>query len=496
VATSPNSWSARLTGGNPLTKQDVHDYYTDPVIQQRMLAALAGRNLLAVMSRSPTQQIFKRYLGKNKPIRIDSKDDLDYYTSRRYTEFHPTVGDQTQEVWVDIDPGKGVSTAQLKPAVRDVAKTVRSVPNVRDVAISFSGGRGFHVRGFLDKPRNTDRMRKQLESELGGILKTTPAYTLTPPGKGEIRLDVSTLHNKGSLRAPYSLHSETGLVALPLKNNELDKFDPKKDATPEEVLKRKEFAPGISMERTIQPIPEESGKHWTLAVQEHNAKKAGKHFDLRLVDPSTGFAHSWAIPKTKFPAQKDRPILAIQTPTHTAEYALQFGADKTRTIGKGYGAGTVRIVEKNPVKIITAKPNSIKFEKDTGETYHLFRTKDTTWLLRNITSTKEGADMSEAFNTGYRLTMEKIAARRTMGMEGSPPVSETNQPLENADQGGAADSLAKMLQEIPELQSKNQSKSTNLGIQQRLNRRTGWSGPHSMQGERIEGASPIMVGRW
>ncbi len=490
------TWDETITKGQALTKRDVHNYYMDPVIQQRILAALGGRDLVATMSRSPEQQIIKRYRRKNEPIRVDSQDDLDYYASRRYTEFHPTVGQQTQEVWVDLDPGKDVSTERLKPAVRDVEREVRKAPHVKDVAISFSGGRGFHVRGFLDKPRNTNKMRKQLESALGPILRDTSAYTLKPPGKGEIRLDVSTLHDKGSLRAPYSLNTETGLVALPLKHEELENFEPERDATPEAVLKKKEFAPGIPAERTIQPIPEEADKHWTLSVQKHEAKKAGKHFDLRLVDPTTGYAHSWAVPKTRFPEQGGRPVLAIQTPTHTADYALRFGAKETQHIPRGYGAGKVRIVEKNPVKIISAKPNSVKFKKETGETFHLFRTKDTTWLLRNTTpTTKEGADMSDAYETGYKLTMEKIARR--MGMEGQPTTSEIHRPMENDDQGSPADSLASMLQDIPELQSKNRSsKSTSLGIQQRMNRRTGWSAPMQMTDSTMSGPSPLMVGRW
>lgn len=490
------SWDEVITGGQGLTKRDVHNYYMDPVIQQRILAALQGRDLVATMSRSPEKQIIKRYQRQNEPIRINSKDDLEYHAARRYTEFHPTVGTQTQEVWVDIDPGKDVSTQTLKPAVRDVEREVRKMPHVKDVAISFSGGRGFHVRGFLDKPRNTEKMRKQLETELGPLLRDTYNYTLRPPGNGEIRLDVSTLHNKGSLRAPYSLNAQTGLVAVPLKREELEDFDPIRDATPEAVLKKKEFAPGIPSERLIQPIPEEVDKHWTLSVQKHEAKKAGKHFDLRLVDPRTGYAHSWAVPKTRFPEQGGRPVLAIQTPTHTADYALRFGAKETQNIPKGYGAGKVRIVEKDPVKILSATPNSVKFQKATGETFHLFRTKDTAWLLRNTTpATKEGADMSDAYETGYRLTMEKIARR--MGMEGKPSTSEIHHPMENNDQGSPAGMLATILQDIPELQSKNRRpKSTSLGIQQRLNRRTGWSAPMPMNDTTVTGPSPLMVGRW
>lgn len=490
------TWDEIITKGPGLTKRDVHNYYMDPVIQQRILAALQGRDLVATMSRSPEKQIVKRYRRQNEPIRINSKDDLEYHAARRYTEFHPTVGRQTQEVWVDIDPGKSVSLEKLKPAVEDVERVVRSLPNVRDSAISFSGGRGFHVRGFLDKPRDTTRMRKKLESELGSILESNRAYTATPPRANQIRLDTSTLHDKGSLRAPYSLNAQTGLVAVPLKREELENFDPIRDATPEAVLKKKEFAPGIPSERVIQPIPEEADKHWTLSVQKHEAKKAGKHFDLRLVDPSTGYAHSWAVPKTKFPEQGGRPILAIQTPTHTADYALRFGAEETQNIPRGYGAGKVRIVEKDPVKILSATPNSVKFQKATGEIFHLFRTKDTAWLLRNTTpATKEGADMSNAYETGYRLTMEKIA--RHMGMEGKPSTSEIHRPMENNDQGSPADMLATILQDIPELQSKNRRpKSTSLGIQQRLNRRTGWSAPMPMNDTTITGPSPLMVGRW
>ena len=37
------TWDETITKGTGLTKRDVHNYYSDPVIQQRILAVLQGR---------------------------------------------------------------------------------------------------------------------------------------------------------------------------------------------------------------------------------------------------------------------------------------------------------------------------------------------------------------------------------------------------------------------------------------------------------------------
>ena len=155
-----------------------------------------------------------------------------------------------------------------------------------------------------------------------------------------------------------------------------------------------EFAPGIPPQRPISRLPritEKTMNRWMLAVQNHEATRAGKHFDLRLVDPDAGKAHSWAIPKARLPAPGEK-LLAVQTFTHTPEYALHFGDKKPGIIGQGYGKGRVRMALKEPTDIIEANNDKVRFNTYRGRElseYLLRRTKNDKWLLQNTTTTRE-----------------------------------------------------------------------------------------------------------
>jgi len=143
-----------------------------------------------------------------------------------------------------------------------------------------------------------------------------------------------------------------------------------------------EFAPGIPPEREIATIPTIKNKAWEMSVQLHKADRAGRHYDLRLVDPATGNAHSWAVPKARFPTRQDRFLLAVQQPTHTADYALGFEGD----IPAGtYGSGSVKIKTRGPVDVIQANADKIHFKRENGQDYVLFRTKDNQWGFKKKT---------------------------------------------------------------------------------------------------------------
>ena len=84
---------------------------------------------------------------------------------------------------------------------------------------------------------DTGWARERVQQAMTPVLKEDPKTTLGRAGKGQMRLDVSTLHDKGSIKAPYSLDHRTGLVSLPLQDKaHLDRFQ-KSDATIREVLK-------------------------------------------------------------------------------------------------------------------------------------------------------------------------------------------------------------------------------------------------------------------
>lgn len=487
------AWDEPVTAGNTLTKREVHDYYNDPVIQQRILTTLANRDLVAIQSRSPDNQILRRYEKTDKPLRVTSPKDLARLTTQRFTEFHPTVGKQTNEVWVDIDAGKNRSTESLKPVTLQVEKLMRKLPQVRGSGIAFSGGSGFHVRARLDKTQDTAKMRKMLEKHLRQMTKKSPDLTLSPPKANQARLDISTLHNKGSLRAPYSINAQTGLVAVPLTRKELAKFNPQRDALPSAV-QGQEFAPGIPQEKKTYDLPDLTNRHWTMAIQQHDARKAGKHWDLRLVDPDTTHAHSWAVPKAKLPADDGKPLLAVRTPTHTARYALGFGADGPKEIKKGYGAGVVEILHKEPVRVLSSNPDKLKFERTVDgspEQYTLFRTKGDAWLMKR---TKE-AMAHPAYERGRLDILIKLGVATNVVTE-KPSISEMDNPVKNQDDKLPAGMLARVLANVEDPKKRDSKSEGEDSIEDRLNRNVTWTEPSQVPFEFATGPSPIMPGNF
>jgi hypothetical protein len=156
-----------------------------------------------------------------------------------------------------------------------------------------------------------------------------------------------------------------------------------------------EFAPGIPKDRKIQPLPDvHKPREWTMALQQHQAEQAGDHYDLRLVDPETGYAHSWVLPSNHIP-EPGKSVLAVPQPTHTSDYALTFGKDKRQTIEKGYGKGTVKIKALQDAEVYHSKADEegtrLRFNlyKGTGpEEYAIVRTSDGNDRLVNKTLTR------------------------------------------------------------------------------------------------------------
>ena len=78
-------------------------------------------------------------------------------------------------------------------------------------------------------------------------------------------------------------------------------------------------------------------------IHEHDADKAGKHFDLRLKIPNKNLLESWALPKAKFPSKPGEKVLAIQGSPHGRYWLYMDNLD----IPEGeYGAGHIKIVQK------------------------------------------------------------------------------------------------------------------------------------------------------
>jgi hypothetical protein len=90
-------------------------------------------------------------------------------------------------------------------------------------------------------------------------------------------------------------------------------------------------------------------------IQEHNAERAGLHWDFRI--NINGDGHSFVIKRMKLPPKSpERPLKAIQQPTHRPEYF-----DFKGKIEEGYGKGTVKIVERGQLEVLSSNNNRVDF---------------------------------------------------------------------------------------------------------------------------------------
>ena len=137
-----------------------------------------------------------------------------------------------------------------------------------------------------------------------------------------------------------------------------------------------DFAPGIPARRQITAIPRITrATKWPMTVQVHEARRAGRHFDLRL-----GPGLSWAL---RYWPEIGQTRLAVRQPTHRPSYMAFEG-----TIKSGYGAGTVSMARRERVEVLSADDEHVRFNAYPGqrvEEYLLKRTRGHDWILHNIT---------------------------------------------------------------------------------------------------------------
>ncbi len=224
-----------------LSRGDIYDYYMHPKVRRKILPQLTGVPVAVIQKFEGKEGVLRRKSpGKDQYIEIEEglngpENPSDYlnWVSKRTIEFHPTHGTEVDHLFVDIDPKGGVDFERTKEVVRQVANALKKEPDVKSVKTVFSGGRGFHVKAKLDQTSDTNKARERLKKLLAPLTEEQGDVTLGVPRSKQIRLDVTTLHEKGSLRAEYSLNRDTGLVALPVTN--LKQFK-REDATIQRVM--------------------------------------------------------------------------------------------------------------------------------------------------------------------------------------------------------------------------------------------------------------------
>ena len=112
-----------------------------------------------------------------------------------------------------------------------------------------------------------------------------------------------------------------------------------------------------------------------MVIQEHDAVKAGLHWDLRFEKTHTNknsplygekVLRSFAIPKHKLPEGKER-ILAVQVGDHAWSYRNFEG-----NLGPGYGRGSVKMIFNGKVEVEHFDDKKIIFEYE-GNKYQIYK---------------------------------------------------------------------------------------------------------------------------
>jgi hypothetical protein len=147
------------------------------------------------------------------------------------------------------------------------------------------------------------------------------------------------------------------------------------------LTKIAEYAIGLPTKEKKSKVPKvKQPTTWEYSVQKHEAKRAGTHYDLRLGNPDTGIAHSWALRYLPSPGEI---TLAVKQPDHTLNYM-----DYQGRIESGYGTGDVKLHSRNTAEITDATDSKINFNVYDGKNnleYTLVKTLEDKYLLLNRT---------------------------------------------------------------------------------------------------------------
>lgn len=214
-----HDWSEVLIErkGKRLTRKEIRDYYKK--MRKKIWPFLEGQTVMVIFAPSKNNFVRRRNDPSGRPIRltklegIDDPKSYEYWIHRRVIEFHPVLTSRSTDlIWLDLDMHETKSKASrkrlmsaMKHAIPRLKKVFRDL-GVNKVYVYDSGtDGGIHLEGMLSKKQNVDILRRRLRKALDEEFSEDDLFTTGRSKAGQIRLDTTTLHRLGSLRAPYSM---------------------------------------------------------------------------------------------------------------------------------------------------------------------------------------------------------------------------------------------------------------------------------------------------
>jgi len=314
----------------------------------------------------------------------------------------------------------------LDPPENDDFDTVKEIAlNLKDFLeyqgyntyVKTSGSKGLHIYVPILKNYGHEEMVDAVKTLAKLFVKQNSATCTLAMNKqkrgSKTLIDIFRNHMAHTTVAPYSLRGKTGApISFPITWDHVKVLKSSKDihirnfqalldqqgdvwedfyekatalhgvegsaptVTPEIEAKLKTYISKRDMDATPEPglVPMKSAGN-QFCIQLHDAQNL--HYDLRL--EKDGVLLSWAIPKG-LPHKTGVKRMAIQTEAHPMKYLTFEGV-----IPKGqYGAGNMWVWTSGTFQWIDQSEKKYTFTlKGPGfnRTYHMFRTKDSQWLI-------------------------------------------------------------------------------------------------------------------
>lgn len=168
----------------------------------------------------------------------------------------------------------------------------------------------------------------------------------------------------------------------------IEKAEREGDEDDAEKVKKQAAAIGLPDRSNFGDISQlKEGELLDLIVQEHRARRAGKHFDVRLGDPEREL-FSWATRKG-LPDVPGRAHQLFRQPLHTYGYK-----DFEGEIPEGYGAGFVKKILEQKVLTTRSDEGGISFTGPKGDRFRFTR-QNGTWVATKAKPLKTPGHLKE-----------------------------------------------------------------------------------------------------
>jgi len=201
-----------------LTRGEIRKHYEKPEVRKKIMSRIKGKPVLIYLGVGKNKTILKRnhndkeiVITNDNPNNDENPNNYFYWVKRRLLSFHQVFGNKTDLGFVDLDIHGNYPLEKAKKYARELSSKLKEKYGTTPTIFQ-SGGSGIHVEFKLKSEISIDKLREELKDLLTNLNEKWEDVTTGVVKGSGMRSDVSTLHNKGSIRVPESFGENNGNI--------------------------------------------------------------------------------------------------------------------------------------------------------------------------------------------------------------------------------------------------------------------------------------------